>query len=344
MNHGVETIPSGVGDADLEWRELSVPPEWSAKRIDAFVAAHAPDHLSRMAVQSLLRRGFVLLDGKPPKGTSTRVAEGQSVSFAVPLPDDAAPEPQDIPLDILFEDEDLVVLSKPAGLVVHPAPGYPDGTLVNALLHHCRGQLSGIGGVKRPGIVHRLDRDTSGVMVAAKSYRAHVGLQEQFADHGRSGPLRRAYRALVWGEPSRKIGTVDAPLGRHPQSRTKRAVVGPEAPDAKEAITHFTVLEPLGEATLLECRLETGRTHQIRVHMAHSGHPLLGDREYGRHFETKAVKLDDGARNALSRLGRQALHAFELGFAHPATGEAMLFEAPLPPDFADLLEALRTGT
>lgn len=323
--------------------EASVPPEWDGKRVDLFVSAHAPDDISRARVQALVRAGKVLVNGQPPRGTSTKVAAGDAVRVDLPAPVDPTPLPEPIPLVVLHEDDDLIVVDKPAGLVAHPSPGNETGTLVNALLHHCAGQLSGIGGVRRPGIVHRLDRDTTGVMVAAKTYRAHVDLAEQFADHGRTGPLERLYSALVWNVPTRARGRIEAHLGRSSHNRFRRAVVREDAPDAKPAVTHWHVTEALGEAATVECRLETGRTHQIRVHMAHIGHPVMGDADYGAGYATKSAKLNEGARTALAALGRQALHARTLTIRHPATGETLSFEAPLPADMTRLLEALREG-
>jgi 23S rRNA pseudouridine1911/1915/1917 synthase len=247
-----------------------------------------------------------------------------------------------MPLSIAYEDDDLIVVDKPAGLVVHPAAGNPDGTLVNALIAHCGVSLSGIGGVMRPGIVHRLDKDTSGLMVVAKSDRAHRGLAAQFADHGRSGPLRRAYLALVWGVTPARV-SIETGYERSSRNREKMSV----APlgRGRRAATHVLLLESLppgkdAVASLVECRLETGRTHQIRVHLAHLGHPLLGDSLYGGGFRTKAALLSETAREALGRLGRQALHAAELGFAHPVTGAELLFKSPLPADLQALAAAL----
>ncbi len=316
-------------------------------RVDLFISKNAPDDISRARVQALVRQGHVTINGLKPRGTSAKLAEGDVVRFLMPEPEDARPEPEAIPLDILFEDADLIVVNKMAGMVVHPAPGNLTGTLVNALLHHCGDALSGIGGVRRPGIVHRLDKETSGVMVVAKSYRAHIGLQEQFADHGRSGPLQRAYQAIVWGGLPRMKGSIDAWLGRHPSDRLKRAVVSQGKADAKRAVTHYSVEQTFGgdggdpTASLLECRLETGRTHQIRVHLAHAGHPLLGDPVYGRSHMTRSAKLPEEAQAALAALNRQALHAAVLGFAHPATGETIRFEAPLPPDMMGLIRTLK---
>ncbi len=267
-------------------------------------------------------------------------------------PENSQPPPQidpALPVPLLYRDAMMLVIDKPAGLVVHPAGGHEDGTLVNALIAHCGESLSGIGGVRRPGIVHRLDKDTSGLLVVAKNDRAHQKLAKQFADHGRTGPLQRAYLALVWGVPRLREGTIDAPLERSNRNREKMTVV--KEGRGREAITHIELIErypPLLKgldetealASLIECRLETGRTHQIRVHMSHIGHPLLGDQLYGSGFATKAVRLPDEAREALAALGRQALHAAVLGFAHPATGEEMLFESTPPADFAELQAAL----
>lgn len=343
-------MSQGDSEPDAEWEELIVGENWHGKRVDLFVSANARDQISRARVQALVRRGQVLVNGGRPRGTSSRIAQGDRISFAMPEAEEPEPRPEAIHLDVLHEDADLIVINKPSGMVVHPAPGNWSGTLVNAVLHHCAGQLSGIGGVKRPGIVHRLDKDTSGVMVVAKSYRAHIDLQEQFADHGRNGPLERAYLALVWGAPDRMKGTIDAPLGRHPGDRLKRAVVKQGAADAKHAVTHYSVIERFedadrpGEAlaSLVECRLETGRTHQIRVHLAHTGHPLIGDEVYGAHFASRVNRLGETARQAVAALGRQALHARLLGFRHPANGETVRFEAALPDDMARLGEALRS--
>lgn len=273
---------------------------------------------------------------------------GDSFELTLPEPEDPTPQGEDIPLDILHEDDDVIVISKPSGLVVHPGAGNWTGTLVNALIHHCSDTLSGIGGVRRPGIVHRLDKDTTGVMVVAKNDIAHRHLSLQFADHGRTMPLERAYQAIVWGRPRSLSGMVDAPLGRATGDRTRRAVKRPDSQDADEAITHYQVIERFHEkpdatafASLVECRLETGRTHQIRVHMAHIGHPLLGDTVYGAGFKTKANLLPEEIRKVVNGFGRQALHAFMLQFEHPRTGEIMHFEVPLPDDMVELVEALR---
>lgn len=341
-----------VPQTDIDAMEvLIVPHSWNGKRVDKFISSNASDDLSRARVQALVRQGMVTINGEVPRGTSSKISVGDAVRFAMPAPEEAIPQPEAIALDILFEDADLIVVNKPAGMVVHPAPGNWSGTLVNALLHHCKGTLSGIGGVKRPGIVHRLDKGTSGVMVVAKSYRAHLDLQEQFADHGRTGPLQRAYWALVWGAPPRMKGEIDAPLGRHPTRRLQRAVVDAEAADAKRALTHYQVQQRFNDpelvddvlVSLVECRLETGRTHQIRVHMTHIGYPLLGDPEYGKQFSNRGKRLPPRAAGYFETFNRQALHARSLGFRHPTTGETVSFSAEPPEDMANLIAALRAG-
>ena len=332
-----------TGDDGPEVTAFAVGLEEAGQRLDKLLALHAAREglgLSRTRLQELISGGFVRVDGVPASNPNAKPKPGARVLFEVPPPVDATPLPEDIPLRVVFEDDDLIVIDKPAGLVVHPAPGHASGTLVNALLHHCGAGLSGIGGIRRPGIVHRLDKDTTGLMVAAKSERAHRGLAEIFADHGRSGSLVRDYLAAVWTLPDRSFGTVEAPLGRHPHQRERMAVVRDDK--GRHAVTHWQVAEKFAPAAaLLRCRLETGRTHQIRVHMAEIGHPLIGDMVYGGGFKTKASALDDACRAAITALGRQALHATSLGFAHPATGEEMLFESPLPPDMVALSDALR---
>ena len=258
-----------------------------------------------------------------------------------------APEPkgEDIALDIVYEDDDIIVIDKPKGLVVHPAAGHETGTLVNALIAHCGASLSGIGGVRRPGIVHRLDKDTTGLMVAAKNDRAHKSLTEQFADHGRTGAMRRGYMALVWDLPNRQRGTVDAPIDRHPYAPEKMAV----RESGREAVTHWEIQESFNGrdgkpvAALLACQLETGRTHQIRVHLAHIGHPLLGDGVYGPHFKTKASHLGPQSQAALAALGRQALHAYLLTLEHPQTGAILEWISDFPEDLIHLRDNLRAA-
>ncbi|TCL65116.1 RluA family pseudouridine synthase [Rhizobium sp. BK251] len=331
-------------------RKVLTADESAEGRLDAWITAKLGEEFSRSRVKSLIKEGAVLLNGAAMTDPHRKVRAGESFEITLPPPEDPTPKGEDIPLDVLYEDDDLIVISKPAGLVVHPAAGNWTGTLVNALIHHCGESLSGIGGVRRPGIVHRLDKDTTGVMVVAKNDIAHRHLSQQFADHGRTTPLERAYRAIVWGRPRALTGTIDAPLGRSVGDRTKRAVKRDDNPDADEAITHYEVLERFHEApdatalaSLIDCHLETGRTHQIRVHMAHIGHPLLGDTVYGAGFKTKANLLPDEARKLVSRFPRQALHAYLLQFEHPRTGEVMHFEAPLPEDMEKLAEALRNG-
>ncbi len=323
---------------------FEVSAELAGLRLDKALAMLAVE-ISRARLQQVIRDGGVSLNGAVSVDPSRKVVAGDVLALTLPAAKAAAPIGQPIPLTVVFEDGHLIVIDKPAGLVVHPAGGHEDGTLVNALIAHCGDSLSGIGGVRRPGIVHRLDKDTSGLLVVAKTDKAHHGLAKQFADHGRTGPLERAYLALAWGAPRRPQGTVVAALERSHRNREKMAVVAEGK--GREAITHFTVLErypPLlrgrdeteAVASLIECRLETGRTHQIRVHMTHLGHPLLGDALYGSGFMTKASLLPEPARAALAALGRQALHAAVLGFEHPATGEALHFESEPPADFANL--------
>lgn len=318
--------------------------EASGTRLDAFLAAYMPEHVSRSRIKDEIKLGRVTVNGKTCSTPNYRLKTEDRIVLEIPDPVDAAPTPEDIPLDVLHEDEDLLVLNKPAGMVVHPAAGNWSGTMVNALLHHCGDTLSGIGGVKRPGIVHRLDKDTSGLLVVAKNEKTHRHLTAQFMDHGRTGPLERRYLALVWGQPDPYKGTIETWLSRSSTNRRKRAVVKETFPNAKSAITHYHALKnfkPEGEdlaiATLVECTLETGRTHQIRVHMSHIGHPLVGDQEYGRHFQTKLNTLPEPLKNEMSAFCRQALHAAVLGFEHPRTKEYLRFETPVPADFSKIL-------
>ncbi|WP_039845710.1 RluA family pseudouridine synthase [Rhizobium gallicum] len=329
-------------------RKVLTADEKAEGRLDAWLTAQLGEEFSRSRVKVLIKDGQLLVNGAVVLDPQKKVRSGDNYELLLPEPEDPTPKGEVIPLDILYEDDDLIVISKPTGMVVHPAAGNWTGTLVNALIHHCGDSLSGIGGVRRPGIVHRLDKDTTGVMVVAKNDIAHRHLSLQFADHGRTMPLKRAYQAIVWGRPRSLSGTIDAPLGRSTGDRTRRSVKRPDSQDADEAITHYAVLERFHEspdatalAALVECHLETGRTHQIRVHMAHIGHPLLGDTVYGAHFRTKANLLPDEARNVVNSFGRQALHAYMLQFEHPRTGELMDFEVPLPADMVELAEALR---
>jgi 23S rRNA pseudouridine1911/1915/1917 synthase len=313
----------------------------AGERLDRFLGLAAGARrlaLSRTRLKGLIEAGHVTVDGHVVSEAAARLVAGAVVAFEAPPPDDSPLLGQALPLDIVFEDEHLLVLDKPAGLVVHPAAGHEDGTLVNALIAHCGASLSGIGGVRRPGIVHRLDKDTSGLLAVAKTDAAHHGLSALFADHGRSGSLVREYEALVWGVPEAPAGTVDAPLGRHPQHREKMAVVAPER--GRRAVTHWRLERELGVVSHVICSLETGRTHQIRVHLAHLGHPLLGDSVYGAGFRTKSARLSPEARAALEGLGRQALHARKLGFIHPITGSELSFESSPPEDLSRLIKAL----
>ena len=349
-------------------------------RLDRVLSARIPA-LSRSRLKALILDGQVTIQGtiaaRTIRDPALAVKSGDIVSVTLPAPEPAQPQGEAIALDIVYEDDALVIIDKPPGLVVHPAAGHASGTLVNALIAHCGESLSGIGGVKRPGIVHRLDKDTSGLMVVAKTDAAHRALSAQFADKT-TGPARfqaewapvgrpesapsknerrpdakpvptfagrrfeRGYLALVWGAPARPKGTIDAPLDRHPQARDKRAV----REGGRDAVTHWQVLErfagPDGKpiASLLECRLETGRTHQIRVHLAHIGHPILGDATYGTGFKTKASRLGPKARAALEGLGRQALHAYLLAIEHPQTRKSLRFQSELPGDLRRLRHAL----
>ena len=363
----------------------------AGQRLDRALAAFVND-LSRSRLKTLILAGHVAISGRTISDPGHRVNVGDEVVLIVPPATPAAPRPENIPLAIVYEDADIVVIDKPRGLVVHPAAGNWTGTLVNALVAHCGATLSGIGGVRRPGIVHRLDKDTTGLMVVAKNDRAHRALAAQFADHGRTGPLQRGYLAFVWGTPDRPKGLIDKPIDRHPQARDRMTV----RTGGREAITLWEVLEkypaaplptlplaptlpspalagglgrgaagrvgrghdlyPAGRptgakrggsaaavASLLDCRLKTGRTHQIRVHLAAIGHPLLGDATYGPGFRTKMALLSEAAREALAALSRQALHAYLLVIEHPGSREEMVFRSELPPELARLRLALANG-
>ena len=322
---------------------FEVATEDAGARLDRFLAERpeiVAAHLSRSRLKGLIEADRVSINGAIAGEPARKLAAGDVVSLTVPPPEPAEPQAENIALNIVHEDDHLIVIDKPAGLVVHPASGHETGTLVNALIAHCGESLSGVGGVKKPGIVHRIDKDTSGLLVVAKTDAAHHGLSRLFADHGRSLPLTREYLAFVWGVPDRAHGTIETSLGRHSIQREKMAVV-PEA-RGREAITHWEKLADYGVASLIACQLETGRTHQIRVHMAHIGHPLIGDATYGSGFKTKIVKLPENARLAVEELGRQALHAATLGFEHPQTKEELVFESELPADLQALKDALET--
>ena len=318
-------------------------------RLDRVLAQHLAE-LSRSRLKALILAGRVSIGnasigGAPIRDPAYHVARGDTITIDVPEAAPAEPRAEDIALDIVYEDDDIIVIDKPKGLVVHPAAGHETGTLVNALIAHCGTSLSGIGGVKRPGIVHRLDKDTTGLMVVAKNDRAHQSLTEQFADHGRTGEMRRGYMAFVWGVPNRQRGTIEAPIDRHPYAREKMAV----REGGREAVTHWEIQEPFSGrdgkpvAALLACQLETGRTHQIRVHLAHISHPLMGDSVYGPHFKTKASHLGPKGQAALSALGRQALHAYLLTLKHPKTGAILQWISDLPEDLILLRDGLRAA-
>ena len=297
---------------------LTLRADRPGERADALVCRLVPD-LTRSAAQKLRERGAVMSNGRPVR-KNDKPAPGQLLEVSLPDPEPIDVIPQDIPLDVVYEDGDVIVVNKPVGLVVHPAPGHPDGTLVNALLYHCKNSLSGINGELRPGIVHRIDRDTSGLIIAAKNDRAHLALAAQLQDHS----LARTYEAVAVGNLREDSGTVDAPIGRHPVDRKKMAV---DRKNGREAITHWTVLARYPGYTHVECRLETGRTHQIRVHLASIGHPLLGDTVYG-------------AKKPVPGLAGQCLHARRLRFVHPATGETVELECPLPDWFQEVLRKI----
>jgi 23S rRNA pseudouridine1911/1915/1917 synthase len=303
-------------------------------RLDKWLSGRLPE-LSRTRIQALIADGQVSIGGASVADPSARVKSGQDYTVTVPPEIAAEPEPQAIALTIVYEDDDLVVIDKAAGMVVHPAPGSPDCTLVNALLAHCGESLSGIGGVRRPGIVHRLDKDTSGLMVAAKNDLAHRSLSRQFEDHS----IDRAYQALVWGLPNPKIGEIEGNIGRSSIDRKKMAIV---SSGGKTALTRYRVLSSYlgGSVSLVECRLATGRTHQIRVHMTSLGHPLIGDQTYGRVRTTRLKGLPAEARDCLTAFPRQALHAYRLGFSHPTTSTPCLFESGMPCDISTLLKFL----
>ena len=302
----------------MERLELTAAPG-DGGRLDAWLAGQCPT-LSRSALQNLIEQGLVTCGGAPVN-KKDKVAPGKVYAIDLPDPQPIEARPQDIPLDIVYEDDDLLVVNKPKGMVVHPAPGNPDGTLVNALLYHCAGQLSGIGGAIRPGIVHRIDMDTTGVLIVCKNDKAHNAIAEQLKVHS----ITRKYYAIVHGVIKEDDGTVNAPIGRHPVDRKKMSI---NEKNGKEAVTHYHVLKRFRRFTYVECQLETGRTHQIRVHMASIGHPLLGDQVYGP------------AKVPFSGLQGQTLHAGVLGIIHPATGEYMEFRAPLPEYFEKLLRKL----
>jgi 23S rRNA pseudouridine1911/1915/1917 synthase len=334
-------------------RSIQLLPDEPGGRLDRVLAAHVGE-LSRTRLKVLIEAGSVAIDGHTIRDPSHRVNSGAAIVVDVPPAKPAKPLAEALPLNVVYEDDDIIVIDKPKGLVVHPAAGHASGTLVNALIAHCGTSLSGIGGGKRPGIVHRLDKDTTGLMVVAKNDRAHKRLAAQFASHGRDGsPFERGYLAFVWGAPDRPRGVVDKPIDRHKVARDRMAI----REGGREAVTHWQVLERYGGqkggarrseggrpgeavASLVACQLETGRTHQIRVHLASIGHPLLGDDVYGPGFRTKAALLPQEAQKALAALGRQALHAHILTVEHPITHNLLRFRSELPADLARLHDSL----
>ena len=306
-------------------------------RLDRFLALRLVD-LSRSRLKALIEAGRIRVSDATISEPSFRVKSGNRISLALPEPEPAAPEPQAIPLTVVFEDDDLIVVDKPAGMVVHPAPGSPDGTLVNALIAHCGASLSGIGGVRRPGIVHRIDKGTSGLLVAAKNDAAHRALASQFEAH----TMTRAYLAVVYGRPSPPSGEIEGNIGRDPRNRKRMAVL---QRGGKPALTRYKVKRTfLDAASLVECRLATGRTHQIRVHLSHRGHPVVGDTTYARSRRRRLTDVPTPVRDALAAFPRQALHAALLGLQHPATGRPLEFESPLPEDIRALVDLLSQYT
>ncbi|HEY6334412.1 MAG TPA: RluA family pseudouridine synthase [Alphaproteobacteria bacterium] len=335
MRQPVKHDPVGGGSPPGTMAEFraSAATEDVGRRLDAFLAKAVPD-LSRSRIKRLIEAGQVRANGAPLFDPAVKVKAGQIFAIVVPDSTEARPEAQSLALEVVYEDKHLIVIDKPAGLVVHPAPGNPDRTLVNALLAHCGEGLSGIGGVRRPGIVHRLDKDTSGLMVVAKTDVAHAGLAAQFAAH----KVARAYGALVWGVPQRRQGEIAGNIGRSSRDRKKMAVV---RRGGKPALTHYRMVASYSDfASYVECRLATGRTHQIRVHMASIGHPVMGDPVYGKLTSARRASLTPAARTALEALGRQALDAYHLGFMHPISRENLLFEKKLPNDISLLKSSL----
>lgn len=326
---------------------LEIEDHLIGQRFDKAIAEISSADISRERVKQLIKSGHVWFNDTPLKTASQKITQGGIVLLQLPEPEPAEPEAENIPLDILFEDDDLLVINKPVGLVVHPGAGNDKGTLVNALLYHCGDSLSGIGGVKRPGIVHRLDKDTSGLIMVAKNDFAHQGLAAQLADRS----LSRVYHALCWGVPTLIQGKVDMPIGRDPKHRTKMAITS--MAKGREAVTHYRAIETFGKGeetlSLMECRLQTGRTHQIRVHMSHAGFSLIGDTLYGAQ-KTKQLSLlnrgdvrDEKLRAQILDFGRQALHAGEIKFVHPRSEEEMTFTARYPVDFDHVISRLKTG-
>ncbi len=320
----------------------------AGQRLDRVLVAHVPD-MSRSQLQEHIKIGRLSVGGRTVTDAGYKVKLGDNIRLETPPPRPAIPQGESIALNVVYEDGDLIVIDKQAGLVVHPAPGARDGTLVNALIAHCGDSLSGIGGVLRPGIVHRLDKDTTGLMVVAKNDKAHRHLAEQFADHGRTGALERQYLALTWGKPKTRGGVIRNLIARHPTERKKMAVVKSRG---REAITHYRVIETLRcgspkaagvvEASLIACALETGRTHQVRVHLAGIGSPIIGDATYGAGYQSKTRVLPEEAQSEIIKLKRQALHAVTLAFEHPTSKKLMRFSSAPPDDMASVINILRS--
>lgn len=335
---------------DNDILQLTVDDGIDPTRLDQWLAEQIAD-LSRSRIKKLIEQGCIRVNNTVETNPSHKVKAGNQIELQLPELESSIPLPENIPLDIVFEDDDIIIINKPAGLVVHPGAGNWTGTLVNALLHHCGESLSGIGGVIRPGIVHRLDKDTSGLIVAAKNDMAHASLRKQFDEH----TIDRAYKALIWGLPRPLVGTIDLAIGRHPHNRLKMAVVGENKPGAKKpgarhAITHYRVIEKYQSrgkiiASLVECRLETGRTHQIRVHLAHLGNPVMADPLYGAGRKNIAfsekIEHNENKDKETGIMNRQALHAYRLGFEHPRTGEQIEFERDFPDDIKNLVHFLK---
>lgn len=313
--------------------DIIVEVESAGVRLDKFLAEKLPD-VSRSRVQALIEQGHIRISGISSADASTKTKAGMEIAVEIPEPEAVTVKPLDLPLNVAFEDEHMLVINKPAGLTVHPGAGHADDTLVNALLAHCGNTLSGIGGELRPGIVHRLDKDTSGLMVVAKHDVAHNKLSLQLSKR----TLKRVYLALCWGTPRQREGTIDAPISRSPHNRKKMAVTN----NGKSAVTHYRVLQSFqqGRVSLVECRLETGRTHQIRVHMTHIGHAMVGDTTYGSDGRGLKKQLPENIAEVLANFPRQALHATEISFVHPASGETMSFAAPMPDDMQSLISVL----
>ena len=331
-------MTNGLNEAESELEALIAGDDAAGLRLDQWLAAETASGLSRSRIKQLIEQGNVRLNGEAVTEAKRKLKPGDIAEIALPEPEPAEPAAEDIPLSVLYEDGDVIVIDKPAGLVVHPGAGNPSGTLVNALLAHCGNSLSGIGGVRRPGIVHRLDKDTSGLLVVSKNDATHHHLQAQFAAH----TIERTYLALcarTSGPGLEESGTLATPHGRHPKDRKR--FTG-RRPASRTAVTHYRVTGRFADgACAVGCSLETGRTHQIRVHMAHIGNPLIGDGDYGKSFATKANALPDGLREIVAGFSRQALHAAHLSFTHPGTGELLNFETPLPADMTELVAGFR---